>query len=156
MIPSGDGRPGRGRPGSAPPPTTVTRSLSRFVTPARGTTLAIVLWVLVAMGALTAVAGLAARMDLALSGAWSDHAAALGLAETGVAEATAARAGGLAAGERSGSGATGTWVARWEPAGAGTRIVSVGRRYAAERTVEARIVATGGGAWRVVAWREVR
>lgn len=123
--------------------------------PARdGTTLAIVLWALVAIGALSALAGLAARLDLALAAAWRDHAVALGLAEAGVAEATAARAGGEAAGGRSGTVATGSWEAAWEPAGAGTRIVAVGHRGGAARRLEVRIVEISPGRWAVSAWRE--
>lgn len=122
----------------------------------RGTTLAIVLWVLLAMGALTVTTSLSARLDLTLARAWREHAAALALAETGVAEALARIAAGEVGGEGTGEIGAGTWRASWGPASGGVRIEATGRRGGASRTVEAVAAATVAGGWRVAAWREIR
>lgn len=115
------------------------------------------LWVLVALGALALAAGTAARIDLALTRAWRDHAVALGLAEAGVADALAALAeGGGTRGTLEGDLSTGSYHAVWEPVGPGIRVVSTGVRPRAGRTVEVWAVKGTGERLQIAAWREVR
>lgn len=123
----------------------------------RGAALPIVLWVLVALGALSFAAATAARTDLALATAWRDHAAALGLAEAGVADAMEAIAIERApAGELEGGLAGGSYRVAWGPAAYGTRIRSFGLRAGAERKVEAWVTTDAVGALQITAWREVQ
>ncbi|MGH7562854.1 MAG: hypothetical protein ACREK5_00310, partial [Gemmatimonadota bacterium] len=123
----------------------------------RGTALAIVMWALVALAALSTAAVVTSITDLALARAHRDHAAALGLAEAGLAEALAVLAADpLAAGRSdslSGALSSGFYRASWAPAGGRARIVSTGDSRGIRRQVEAWVV-TGEGV-RVVAWREV-
>lgn len=123
----------------------------------RGATLAIVLWVLVALGALAFVAATAARIDLALTRAWRDHAMALGLAEAGVADALAALAvEGRTTGTLEGGLSTGSYHAAWEPVGPWIRVVATGDRPRARRTVEVWVVERTGDGLQIAAWREVQ
>lgn len=130
----------------------------RPTTPRSGASLAVVLWALVALGALASWAALAARVETALSGNYRDHAAALGLAEAGLAEALAREAAGPgtpgAPRELAGSMETGTWSARWTPSGGRYAVRGQGRSGRALREVEAWVVPGPTGP-RVVAWREV-
>lgn len=122
----------------------------------QGATLAIVLWILVALGALSFAAATAARIDLALARAWRDHAAALSLAEAGVADAMAAVAvERRTAGALEGGLSTGAYHVTWEPAGIGVRVVSTGIRAGSERSIEAWVADAGEGL-HIAAWREIR
>ena len=123
----------------------------------RGATLVVVLWLLVALGALSFVAAMAARTDRALTRAWSDHAATLGLAEAGVADALSAIAsGGSTTGSRRNALATGTYEVVWEPAGDRIRVVSTGARGGSRRTVEVHVGPKVGDRLHIAAWREIR
>jgi hypothetical protein len=125
-----------------------------------GAALAVVLWALVALTALSLAAALAARVETALAGNYRDHAAALALAEAGLAEALAREAiDPGAAGiprELAGTLETGSWTARWAPSGGRFGIRAVGRSRSAVRDVQAWVERDPGGGPRVVAWREVR
>jgi len=130
--------------------------------PARraGAALAVVLWALVALTALSLAAALAARVETALAGNYRDHAAALALAEGGLAEALAREAvdpgaAGVAR-ELAGTLETGSWTARWTPSGGRFGIRAEGRSRSAAREVEAWVERDPGGGPSVVAWREVR
>lgn len=115
------------------------------------------LWVLVALGALSFAAATAARVDLALTRAWRDHATALGLAEAGVADALAVLATeGRGSGTLEGGLSTGSYQAAWEPVGTWIRVVAIGDRPRARRTVEVWVVEGTGGGLQIAAWREVR
>ncbi|MGH7557950.1 MAG: hypothetical protein ACREMD_09310 [Gemmatimonadota bacterium] len=122
----------------------------------RGTALAIVLWALVALAALSTAAVVTSITDLALARAHRDHAAALGLAEAGLAEALAVLAADpLAAGRSdslSGALSSGSYQTSWAPVGGRARIVSTGESRGLRRQVEAWVVT--GERVRVVAWRE--
>lgn len=124
---------------------------------ARGTVLAVVLWALVALAALSTAAVVTSITDLALARAHRDHAAALGLAEAGLADALAVLAADpLAAGRSDSLAGTlpgGSYRASWAPSGGRTRILSTGVSRGLVREVEAWAVTEGGV--RVVAWREV-
>lgn len=123
----------------------------------RGVTLAIVLWAVVALGALALAASTAARIETILQGRYRDHAAALALAEAALAEAQADLAADPVGVPDSLFGAliTGRFEARWETAGASEiRIVASGHSGLALRTIEARVTVEGDGP-RLVAWREV-
>lgn len=123
----------------------------------RGAALPIVLWVLVALGALSFAAATAARTDLALATAWADHAAALALAEAGVADALEAISiQGAVAGELEGGLSGGSYRVVWGPASGRTRVVSTGIRAGAEREVEAWVATDAAGALQIAAWREVQ
>lgn len=121
-----------------------------------GTALAVVLWALLALAALSTAAVVTSITDLALARAHRDHAAALALAETGLAEALAVLAADPSARERADSLAGafpgGTYRSSWAPSPEGARIVSTGDSRGIRREVEARAVVEGGV--RVVAWRE--
>lgn len=115
------------------------------------------LWVLVALGALSFAVATAARVDLALTRAWRDHAAALGLAEAGVADALAVLATeGRRSGTLEGGLSTGSYQAAWEPVGSRIRVVATGERPRARRTVEVWVVEGTGDGLQIAAWREVR
>lgn len=120
-----------------------------------GVVLVIVLWCLVAMGFLAASAGMTGRLALALASGYRDHAAALALAEAGIADALAAlrlnpdratRPDSLA-----GRLETGAYRARWDPIGRRLRIEASGSSGRSSRTIEAW---TGRGEARVTDWRE--
>lgn len=125
----------------------------------RGVALAVVLWALVALAAVSLAAAVRARVDLAAATAYRDHAAALGLAEAGVADALAALAAdparALAADSLSGTLETGRYGARWAPVpGGGVVVTARGRAGRADRAVEARVWLDAGGTPRIAAWRE--
>ena len=124
----------------------------------RGAALAVVLWALIALGALSLSAALAARLDLALGAAHRDHAAALAAAEAGLAEALARLAADpeaiAEADSLDGTLETGSFRAVWSPAGGRVRLVATGRRGAARREVEAWAEPAPGGGLRLAAWRE--
>ncbi len=134
--------------------------MSAAVRPARreGTSLAVVLWVLIALGALSGLAALAARVETALAANYRDHAAALALAEAGLAEALAREAAdpGAAGAARALGGEleTGTWSASWTPSAGRYAIRAVGSSGRAVREVEA-WAEPGPSGPRVAAWREV-
>lgn len=120
-----------------------------------GAALVIVLWCLVAMGFLAASAGLTGRLDLALATSYRDHAAALALAEAGIADALAAfrlnpdraaRTDSLA-----GRLETGAYRARWDRFGERLRIEATGSSGRSSRMIEAW---TAGGEARITDWRE--
>jgi hypothetical protein len=126
----------------------------------RGAALAVVLWALVALAALSLAAALAARVETALAGNYGEHAAALALAEAGLAEALALEAsdpgpagvGRALAGELE----TGRWTARWTPAAGRFAVRAAGASGRSAREVEAWLERVPGAAPRVVAWREIR
>lgn len=125
----------------------------------RGAALVVVLWALVALGALALAAAVAARLETALAANYRDHAAALALAEAGLAAALALEAidPGSASAPRETEGRleTGRWSARWTPGPGRFAVRAVGQGGRAERTIEAWIERADGGAPAVVAWREV-
>ncbi|HUP19392.1 MAG TPA: hypothetical protein VM778_05490 [Gemmatimonadota bacterium] len=125
----------------------------------RGAALAVVLWALIALGALSLTAALAARLDLALGAAHRDHAAALAAAEAALAEALATIAAGPERGDvpdsLSGSLASASWRVAWAPAGGGIHVEAEGLRGGARRRVEARVSEDATGALRIAAWREI-
>jgi len=126
-----------------------------------GTALPVVLWALVILGALSTAAFVTAMLDLRLALHHQDFAAALGSAETGLAEALAAVArqptrAAAPDSVRGTIGGSGTYQARWEPAVGGFRVVATGVRGSAERRVEAWVSFDAGGGLRISAWREVR
>jgi hypothetical protein len=125
----------------------------------RGAALVVVLWALVALSGLSLAASVGAVVDLRLAVRHREHAAALGAAETGLAQAlTALRLEpGRAARPDSvtGSGPEGAWTTRWVPAGARIRLLSSGGAGSASREIEA-WVEPSGATWIVVAWREIR
>lgn len=120
-----------------------------------GATLAIVLWTMVALGALALAAAGAARIETVLQGRYRDHAAALSLAEAGLAEARSALAGNPARVRDSLAGALelGRYEVRWEPVGDDVRVVSEGVVGTAVRTIEARVT-IGADEPGLAAWRE--
>jgi hypothetical protein len=128
------------------------------VTPQRrGAAIVVVLWALIAVGALASVAALGARVETALAGNYRDHAAALALAEAGLAEALAREAADPGAGaprELAGTMETGAWSARWTPRAGRYAVRGEGLSGRARREVEA-WVDPGPAGPRVVAWREV-
>lgn len=125
----------------------------------RGSALVVVLWALVALSALALSASVGAVVDLRLAVRHREHAAALGAAEAGLAEALAAirRDPSRAAGADSvaGSGAPGSWSTRWSPVAGRLHLRSRGLHGSAVRDLEI-WAAPGGSGWRVVGWREVR
>jgi hypothetical protein len=139
--------------GSPAQPVTTGRSVS-------GAALGVVLWALVALGALALAAGLSARIETALARNYRDHAAALALAEAALAEALAREAvdPGPVGVERWASGrlATGEWSARWTARAGRFPVRAEGRSGGAIRVVEAWIERGGALSPRIVAWREVR
>ncbi len=124
----------------------------------RGAAIAVVLWSLIAIGALASVAALSARVETALAGNYRDHAAALALAEAGLAEALAREAADPgpagAARELAGMMETGAWSARWTPLAGRFAIRGEGRSGRARREVEAWVVRAPEGP-RLTAWRGV-
>lgn len=124
-----------------------------------GATLVVVLWVLVALGALALAASVGAVMDLRLGIRHREHAAALAAAEAGLATALAAvtldPARATRADSAAGAEGDGSWMSRWSPAGARLRLDASGSAGSATRRIEA-WAERAGGAWRVAAWREIR
>lgn len=122
----------------------------------RGATLAIVLWAVVVLGALAMAAAASARIETVLQARYRDHAAALALAEAGLAEVRATIAGDAtranAVDSISGALTTGTFVARWSPAAARVHVVARGRAGRSLRQIEAWVDPAGGVP--VIAWRE--
>ena len=125
----------------------------------RGSALVVVLWVLVALSALALSASVGAVVDLRLSVRHREHAAALGAAEAGLAEALAAlRRDPLRAASADsvgGSNPASSWATRWFPAGGRLHLLSHGFAGSAARELEI-WAEPGEGGWHVVAWREVR
>jgi len=122
----------------------------------RGATLAIVLWAVVVLGAMALAAAASARIETVLQSRYRDHAAALALAEAGLAEvqATIARDATRAsvADSVSGALATGTFVARWAPTAGRVHVVARGRAGRSLRRIEAWVDPVRGVP--VIAWRE--
>jgi Tfp pilus assembly protein PilX len=125
----------------------------------RGTTLLVVLWALVALGALALAASVGSIVDVRLATRHRQHAIALAAAESGLARsldsitldpARAARADSAAGAE-----GDGLWACRWAPAGGRLRLAASGSAGGATRTLEVWADPEAGG-WRVAAWREVR
>lgn len=125
----------------------------------RGSALVVVLWVLVALSALSLAASIGAVVDLRLAVRHREHAAALAAAESGLAEALAAVAvapsRALVADSVAGSEGDGAWVARWSPNGSELRLRAIGVAGSATREIEA-WATPAGVEWRVSAWRELR
>lgn len=121
-----------------------------------GAALAVVVWALVALGALATAAVVTSITDLALARAHRDQAAALGLAEAGLAQTLAVLAADPLAATRSdslsGTLAGGSYRAVWSPLGERTRIVATGESRGMRRQVEA--VAVPGPGPRLADWRE--
>lgn len=136
------------------------RRTSKPVIGRDGATLAVVLWALVALGALSIAAALVARVEIALSANHRDYAAALALAEVGLAEALAREAAdpGPLDAPRSVAGTveTGSWSARWTPIAGRFAVRATGRSGRVPREIEAWIEVGAPGGPRIVAWREVR
>ena len=126
---------------------------------ARGSAILVVLWALVALAALSTAAAVAAITDLALARAHRDHAAALGLAEAGVAEVMARLSADPAAAARqdslAGTLVTGAWRARWYPSPGGARVLSEGDSRGMRRRIEAWVARGGAGEVRITAWHEL-
>lgn len=125
----------------------------------RGSAIVVVLWALVALAALSTAAAVASITDLALARAHRDHAAALGLAETGLAETMARLAADPTAATRedsvAGALSTGVWRADWSPAAGGARVLSEGDSRGMHRRIEAWATRGEGGEVRVTAWHEL-
>jgi hypothetical protein len=125
----------------------------------RGSALVVVLWALVALSALALSASVGAVVDLRLAIRHREHAAALGAAEAGLAEALAAlRRNPLRAASADsvlGSGAPGSWRTRWSPARGRLHLLSTGIAGSAVRELEVWADPAGIG-WRVTGWREIR
>lgn len=125
----------------------------------RGSALVVVLWVLVALGALALAASVGAVVDLRLAARHREHAAALGAAEAGLAEALAElRRNPLRAASADsvvGSGAPGAWRTRWFPIGGRLHLLSGGISGSATRELEVWADPDAVG-WRVTGWREIR
>jgi len=125
-----------------------------------GTALPIVLWALIALGSLSAIASVTAILDLSLTRNHQDYAAALALAEAGLADALAAVASDPMRASRPdslvGGLETGAYRARWEASGVGLHVQAEGTRQAARRTVEAWVSSNADDALRITGWREVR
>ena len=126
----------------------------------QGAALPIVLWALIALGALSAAAATAARLDWALARNHRDYAVGLGLAEAGLAEAMATLAAdpgrGSVQDSLAGGLETGGYEARWAPVASGVRVRAVGIRGAVRREIESIVSFDATGALRIAAWREVR
>jgi len=122
----------------------------------RGATLAIVLWAVVVLGAMALAAAASARIETVLQSRYREHAAALALAEAGLAEvqATIARDATRASAADSLSGAltTGTFVAQWGPVAGRVHVVARGRAGQSQRQIEAWFEPARGVP--VIAWRE--
>ena len=125
----------------------------------RGSALVVVLWALVALSALALSASVGAVVDLRLAVLHREHAAALGAAEAGLAEALAAlRRDPLRAARADsvlGSGAPGSWVTRWFPVAGRLHLLSRGRSGSAARELEVWAEPEEAG-WRLAGWREIR
>lgn len=121
--------------------------------------MAIVLWALIALAGLSLGAAVTSRVDLALARNYRDHAAALALAEAGLAEALATLASAsesASSGTTSGDLKTGSFTASWTSAGDGFLVRASGSSGTAVRTVEAAVAAHPNGGLRIAAWREIR
>jgi hypothetical protein len=120
----------------------------------------VVLWALVALAALSTAAAVASITDLVLARAHRDHAAALGLAEAGVAETLARLAADplVVAREDSleGTLSTGVWRTAWFPAADGGRVLSEGDSRGMRRRIEVWVARGEGGDVRITAWREIQ
>lgn len=125
----------------------------------RGSALVVVLWALVALSALALSASVGAVVDLRLAVRHREHAAALGAAEAGLAEALAALrrdpSRAAAADSVTGTGPPGSWATRWSPAGGRLQLLSRGVAGSAARELEV-WADPGATGWRVVGWREIR
>lgn len=125
----------------------------------RGVALAVVLWVILVLGILSSAAGLAARLELKIAVAYRDHAAALAVADAGLAEAMS----GLASGSvtlgsvdtLAGEIETGEWRASLRSSAGGLQVVVTGSSGSALRRIEAQIVMHESGNPSVTAWREI-
>jgi Tfp pilus assembly protein PilX len=126
---------------------------------ARGCAIAVVLWALVALAALSPAAAVATLTDLALARAHRDHAAALGLADAALAETLARFSADPSAAARidslAGAMSTGTWRAAWTPDGGGARVLCEGESRGMRRRVEAWVERGVGGEVRITAWHEL-
>lgn len=125
----------------------------------RGSALVVVLWALVALSALALSASIGAVVDLRLAGRHREHAAALGAAEAGIAEALAALrrdpSRAALADSVTGAGPAGSWSTRWSPSGGQLHVLSRGLSASATREIEI-WADPGATGWRVVGWREIR
>ena len=134
-------------------------SLTPAVRGRSGSALVVVLWVLVALSGLALSATAGAVVDLRLAVRHREHAAALGAAEAGVAQALAAlrRDPSRAASRDSVLGADrpGSWSTSWSPSAGRLRLLSRGIAGSATRELELWAEPAEAG-WEVVAWREVR
>jgi Tfp pilus assembly protein PilX len=128
--------------------------------PERGSALVVVLWALVALSALSLAASVGAVVDLRLAVRHREHAAALALAEAGLAEGLAAVTLAPARATRpdsaSGGGADGAWTSGWSPSAGRLRFLCRGFAGSASREIEAWAESSPGPAWRIVGWREIR
>ena len=124
----------------------------------RGVALPVVLWALVALGGLSIAAAGTARLEVALADRYLDHAAALALAEAGLALSMNRLAAGAATSPDSLTGILGggAYTGHWSADGAGFRIRAVGSRQGARREVEVWAAVDGAGALQIAAWHEVR
>lgn len=122
--------------------------------------LPIVLWALVALGALSMGAIVTATIERVLAVHHRHHAAALAHAEAGLAEALAVLASDPAAAAASdsvtGGLGRGGYRATWAAHGARLRMQAAGWSGAARRTIEAWVGRDAGGALWIEAWREER
>ncbi|HET7691553.1 MAG TPA: hypothetical protein VFM44_00545 [Gemmatimonadota bacterium] len=134
-------------------------SLTAVARSRRGSALVVVLWALVALSALALSASVGAVVDLRLAIRHGEHAAALGAAEAGLAEALAAlRRDPLRAASADsvlGASASGSWATHWSPAAGRLHLLSRGLAGSAARELEAWAEPREAD-WRIVAWREVR
>jgi hypothetical protein len=125
----------------------------------RGSALVVVLWALVALSALALSASVGAVVDLRLAVRHREHAAALGAAEAGLADALAALRRDPMRATRAdsvlGSGLPGSWATRWYPVGVRLHLLSRGLSGSAARELEVWAEPDAAG-WRVVGWREIR
>jgi Tfp pilus assembly protein PilX len=125
----------------------------------RGSALVVVLWALVALSALALSASMGAVVDLRLATRHREHAAALGAAEAGLAEALAALrrdpARSASADSLAGAAVVGSWETRWSLSGGRLHLWSRGAAGSATRDLDVWAESDGGG-WRLAWWREVR
>lgn len=133
--------------------------MTQAVRSRRGSALVVVLWALVALSALALSASVGAVVDLRLAVRHREHAAALGAAEAGLAEALAAlRRDPLRAASADsivGSGLPGSWTTRWSPIGGRLHLLSRGTAGSAARELEV-WAEPDATSWRVAGWREIR
>ena len=126
----------------------------------RGVALPIALWAVVILTALSTSAFVMALLEVRLTRNHRDHAAALHVAEAGVAMATAVvtreASARSSADSISGSIDRDTFRASWEPRGDQVVITCRGSAGSAVRVVEAWLSFDASEASRISAWREVR